>query len=58
MTLYVFTDWITNEMAIFSSEKKRKDFFRKWAHSLEEWPDEYEDYTFQDIELDKEFSVE
>lgn len=57
MTLYVLDNFITGDMAIFSTEKKRKDFFRKWAHSLEEWPDE-DEYAFRDIELDKEFSLE
>lgn len=58
MTLYVFEDWCANNIAVFSTKKKRKDFFRKWAHSLEEWPDKDEEYTFRDIELDEEFPLE
>lgn len=57
MTLYVLDNFITGDMAIFSTKKKREDFFRKWAHSLGEWPDESE-YALLDIELDKEFTLD
>lgn len=57
MTLYVLDDYLSGEIAVFSSEQKRANFFFKYVSALEDIPRRGEDFNVFEIELDKGFEL-
>ena len=57
MTLYALEDYISGQIAVFSSEEKRVDFFIKYVSALENVPCRGVDFEAFEIELDEEFEL-
>lgn len=57
MTLYILKDYNSGQIAIFSSEQKRANFFFEYVNALEDIPRQGEDFEIFEIELDEGFEL-
>lgn len=57
MTLYILKDYNSGQIAVFSSEQKRANFFFEYVSALEDIPYRGEDFEVFEIKLDEGFEL-